>query len=137
MPGHDAIDGLEVVSVWVKVEGMAHWSDGVLTLEWSETQHIDEVSLSKVRSDVVAQSPLAIDISVDVLADATVLGAWWRPRVELRARYLDAFANVPGARPGRLILRIARRDRALAKRLVASLRAAIASHQLTATDEVP
>ncbi len=124
--GHDDIDGLDVVSLSVKVDGMAHWSEGVLTLEWAETQYIDEVSLVSVRSEVVPQPPLAVDIPVEVLAGATVVGGWWRPRVELRARYLDTFAHIPGARPGRLSLRISRQDRALAKRLVAVLQSAIA-----------
>lgn len=134
VPGHDDIDGLEVVSVSAKIDGLAHWADGVLTLEWAETQHIDEVSFARVRSDIVAQPPLAVDIPIDTLAGATVAGGWWRPRVELRARYLDAFANIPGARPGRVTLRIKRRDRALAKQLVAVLQSEIAGQALAAPD---
>ncbi len=124
--GHDDIDGLGVVSLSVKIDGMAHWSEGVLTLEWAETQYIDEVSIVSVRSEVVPQPPLAVDIPIDVLAGAVLAGGWWRPRVELRARYLDAFAHIPGARPGRVSLRIRRQDRALAKQLVALLQSAIA-----------
>lgn len=135
VPGLDEIDGLDVTSISVKVEGLAHWSDGILTLEWSETQHIDEVSFSKVRSDVVVTPPLAIDIPIDVLAKATVAGGWWRPRLELRARYVDAFANLPGAKPGRVELRLKWRDRALARQMAAALATAITNHQLaTAAD---
>lgn len=132
--GHDDIDGLEVVSLSVKVDGLAHWSDGVLTLEWAETQHIDEVSFARVRSDIVAQPPLAVDIPIDALASATLAGRWWRPRVELRARYIDAFANIPGARPGRVTLRIKRRDRGLAKQLVDALQSELTSQSLADPD---
>lgn len=125
--GHDAIEGLDVYSISVKVEGLAHWSDdAVLTVEWAETQHIDEVSFDRVRSDVVAQPPLAIDIPIDELAGAVVAGGWWRPRVELKGRYLDTFATLPGSRPGRAALWIRRRDRDRAKQLVAALVLAIA-----------
>ncbi|MFN0178223.1 MAG: hypothetical protein ACKVZ0_05450 [Gemmatimonadales bacterium] len=136
-PGQDVFEGLGVRSVSVKVEGLAHWSEGILTLEWSETQHIDEVSVTSVRSDVVVAPPLAIDIPVDVLAKATVVGGWWRPRLELRARYLDAFAHVPGAKPGRLELRIKLRDRGLAKELAADLEQSIVNHQLATAAERP
>ena len=131
VPGHDAVDGLEVVSISVKVEGLAYWAGGVLTLEWSETQHIDEVSFAAVRSDVVTQPPLAVDIEANQLSSALFKGGWWRPRIELRARYLNVFGDVPGSKPGRLLLRIARRDRALARLLVSQLTEAIANPQLS------
>ncbi len=134
--GHDAIDGLDVYSISVKVEGMASWSDGAgLTLEWAETQHIDEVSFTTIRSDVVSEPPLAIDIAVDELAGAAVLGGWWRPRIELKGRYLDTFTNVPGSAPGRVVLWIRRRDRDLAKHLASLLTRAIADHPMVPTTD--
>lgn len=122
--GHDAIDGFDIVSVSVKVDGIAYWADGMLTLEWAETQHVDEVSLSAVKSDVRSQPPLAIDIPIEVLTRARLLGGWWRPRIELEARYIETFANIPGAKPGRLALFIKRRDRSLAADIIAELEAA-------------
>ncbi len=134
--GHDAIDGLDVFSISVKVEGMAYWSDSTgLTLEWAETQHIDEVSFTRVSSDVVAQPPLAIDIAVDELAAAAVLGGWWRPRMELKGRYLDTFTHVPGSQPGRVVLWIRRRDRDLAKQLASILTRAIADRPMVSTTD--
>ncbi len=134
--GHDVIDGLDVFSISVKVEGMASWApDTGLTLEWAETQHIDEVSFARVSSDVVSQPPLAIDIAVDELAGAAVLGGWWRPRLELKGRYLDTFTHVPGSEPGRVALWIRRRDRGLANQLAATLAHAIADRALVPTTD--
>lgn len=134
--GHDVIDGLDVFSISVKVEGMASWADDTgLTLEWAETQHIDEVSFTRVRSDVVSQPPLAIDIAVDELAGVAVLGGWWRPRVELKGRYLDTFTHVPGSQPGRVALWIRRRDRNLANQLASALIQAIAGRPLVPTTD--
>ncbi|MEZ4456193.1 MAG: hypothetical protein R2882_06540 [Gemmatimonadales bacterium] len=126
VPGIDDVEGLGARSVSIKVEGLAHWDGEQLTLEWVETHHIDEVSIERVRSEVVAQPSLILDVPMDVLASAGLLGGWWRPRVELRARYLSAFANVPGAKPGRLDLRIGYRHRPVARELVALVNAAIA-----------
>lgn len=124
-PGLDDVSGLAVVSVTVRVEGLAHWTGEVLVLEWAETHHVDEVSFQKVRSDVVVQPSLTVDVPPAVLAGVEVTGGWWRPRLELRGRYLDLFVHIPGSRPGRLPLRIARRDRALARQLAAELNQAI------------
>ncbi len=124
-PGLDDVSGTAVVSVTVKVEGLAHWTGEVLVLEWAETHHVDEVSLQKVRSDVVVHPSLTVDVPPAVLASVEVTGGWWRPRLELRGRYLDLFVNIPGSRPGRLPLRIARRDRDLARQLAAELNHAI------------
>ncbi|MGE0440359.1 MAG: hypothetical protein AB7L66_03700 [Gemmatimonadales bacterium] len=126
VPGIDDVEGLGARSVAIKVEGLAHSDGEQLTLEWVETHHIDEVSIQRVRSEVVAQPGLILDVPTDVLASAACLGGWWRPRVEIRARYLSAFANVPGAKPGRLDLLIARRHRRQARELVALVSAAIA-----------
>lgn len=126
--GHDVIEGLGAFSISVKVEGMASWADDTgLTLEWAETQYIDEMSFTRVSSDVVSQPPLAIDIAVDELAGAAVLGGWWRPRVEFKGRYLDTFTHVPGSQSGRVVLWIQRRDRHLAGQLALALTQAIRS----------
>lgn len=135
VPGLDTFDLQGVHSVSARIEGRAAWDGAVLTLEWAETQTIEEVSLLRVRDEQIKQPPLAVDVPASELLGAVVRGGWWRPVVELRPRYFNAFDAIPGAKPGRLELRIARRDRSMARRLVDELDRAIAHHQLPpATD---
>ncbi|MFC1640090.1 hypothetical protein ACFL3B_04940, partial [Gemmatimonadota bacterium] len=111
VPGYDSIDSQGVVSISIKLEGLLHVRDDVVSLEWSATRKVESVSLSGIR-DEVDHSPVgACDIPVGLILEARVRGGWWAPRLELRATRLEAFEEIPSAQNGTAKLRIQRRDR--------------------------
>lgn len=124
VPGRDTIDDEGLQSVSHRVEGFLHLGDGVLTLEWTGTTQRQQVSLTELRDHVDALPVEWADIPLTWLTEVRLRGGRWRPAVELRTRRVDAFEGIPSARPGSLALRIRRRDRALALRLVAAIESA-------------
>ena len=121
VPGYDSIDSQGVVSISIKLEGLLHVLDDVVSLEWSATRNVESVSLSGIR-DEVDQSPVgACDIPVNLILEARLRGGWWAPRLELRATRLDAFDEIPSAQNGTAKLRIQRRDRENARAVCAAI----------------
>lgn len=126
-PGRDTM-GLEgIESVSYRVDGLVHVTPEGLTLEWNETRTSERFSLERTGTDVEEYELEPLELPFDHLAGAWVVGGWWWPRLELRARSLEVFEGVPGARGVTLTLRIKRRDRALARRIAAALHS---PHQL-------
>jgi hypothetical protein len=124
VPGYDAIDSQGVVSISIRLEGLLHVLDDVLSLEWTATRKVESVSLSGIR-DEVDQSPVgACDIPVSLILEARVRGGWWAPRLELRASRLEAFEKIPAAQNGTARLRIRRRDRDNARSICAAIESA-------------
>jgi hypothetical protein len=128
VPGYDSIDSQGVVSISIKLEGLLHVLDDVVSLEWSATRKVESVSLRGIR-DEVDQSPVgACDIPVDLILEARLRGGWWAPRLELRATRLDAFEEIPSAQNGTAKLRIQRRDREKARAVCAEINNASRLH---------
>ena len=124
LPGRDTLDFEGARSEWHRVQGLLHLEGDSITFEWSTTQHVEHVSLSGVHIDDEATPPELLSVPVAWIGEARVAGGWWAPRLILRARRLDAFDGMPGAVLGTVVLRIARRDRAIAAAMVAALTAA-------------
>lgn len=124
LPGRDTLNLQGARSIWHRVLGLLHFDGETVTLEWSATRHLEQVSLSGVRVQDDAEEPTLLDLPLSWIAEARVTGGWWAPRFRLRGRRLDAFDGVPGAGLGTLILKVARRDRAIARAMAASLAAA-------------
>jgi hypothetical protein len=124
LPGRDTLGFDGARSVSYRVHGLLHLEGDTFTFEWSTARHVEHVSLTRVHVDDHATPPELLDVPVTWIADARVTGGWWAPRLVLRARRLDAFDGVPGAEPGSVALRIARRDRAIAAAMVDALTAA-------------
>jgi hypothetical protein len=104
-----------------RITGLLHFTPDALYLEWVERRKIERFTLGDVGT-VHEEFPVeTLEIPIDWVASLEVAGGWWLPRVRLRARRLDAFEGIPGAEPGRLMLVIARRDRALATAFAAAL----------------
>lgn len=121
MPGSDTL-GLEGArSVSVRVEGLLRVEGASLRVEWRIVRHVEQVSLTSIDVNDESTPIESIDIPIDEIADARLTGGWWAPRLRMRARKLDAFDGVPGAGPGTIMLRIARRDRRLATTLADAL----------------
>jgi hypothetical protein len=129
VPGYDAFDAQGIVSITIKLEGLLSVSDNAITLEWKATRQIDSVSLSGV-TDEVDESPVGrCEIPVDLILEARLRGGWWSPRLELRARRLDAFENIPTAQSGIAKLRIRRLDRDRARAVCAAIEETRREHQ--------
>jgi hypothetical protein len=111
VPGHDSIDTQGVVSITIKLEGLLTLIDEAISLEWTATRQIESVSLNGIR-DEVDESPVGrCVIPVSAILEARMRGGWWAPRLELRARTLDAFEDIPTAKQGVARLKLRRSDR--------------------------
>lgn len=114
-PGTDTVGLDGIASVSYRADGLLHLGDDGITLEWTETRTTEQVSLEKIGTDT-DQLPLErLDLPMDRIAGAWLIGGWWWPRLELRARDFEDFAQVPAVRGITLRLRIHRRDRELAR----------------------
>lgn len=125
--GRDIIgfDGIE--SVTTRLDGLLYLADRAVTLEWSGTQTIQRVSLDRLGTD---KNPLPLEefqLPFSRIAGAWVLGGWWRPRLELRARHDGDLDGVPSTRGVTLSLRIRLRDRALASEVAAEILARVSN----------
>lgn len=113
-----AIAGLEGArSVSSRVHRLLHLESEALTFEWRTVGHVEHVSLASVSVDDDTTQPKWLDIPATWIADARLTGGWWASRLTLRAGRLDAFDDVPRARPGTVVRRIARRDGPIAAAL--------------------
>lgn len=120
-PGKDTIDLEGIKSVSYRLDGLLHLTDDGITLEWTETRTVEEVSLDRVGTDVDEAGTVSLEVPMERLAGAWVIGGWWWPRLELRARGFEDFEQVPGVRGVTLSLRIHRRDRALANAIAGEI----------------
>jgi hypothetical protein len=127
-PGRDTL-GLEgIKSVSYHADGMLQLNDGVLTMEWTETRTTEQVSLERIGTDVDAFPPEWLELPVDRLAGAWVIGGWWRPRLEVRVRAPEDLESVPGARGITVRLHIQRRDRRLAQAIASEIEGQVSAH---------
>ncbi|MGH7586555.1 MAG: hypothetical protein ACREMH_09935 [Gemmatimonadales bacterium] len=121
LPGRDTLglDGARSESY--RVHGLLHCDGETLTFEWSGSAHVEHVSLLGIDIDDQVSPPELWDVPVSLIAEVRITGGWGAPRLHLRARRIDAFDGIPGAKPGTISLRFRRRDRALAAALVDAL----------------
>lgn len=121
LPGSDTLGLSGARSASYRVRGLLHLEGGILTFEWSVLKHVEKVTLSGVEERDEASPPELLDVPASWVGDARLVGGWWWPRLVLRGRRLDAFDGVPGATPGFVALRVARRDRPLAAAMAAAI----------------
>jgi hypothetical protein len=122
------------------IESVSHRADGILrlteqgvTLEWAEVQTVQQVSLERVGTDVNELPPDWLELPSERIAGAWLVGGWWSPRLDLRARGMEDFEGVPGVRGVTLGLRIHRRDRPLASAIARAIASRVEARQLGAT----
>lgn len=135
VPGTDTVGFAGIKSVTYDVEGLLHLAGHTVTIEWSGTQTTEQVSLEKIGTDVDELPHDWLELPVTFISDARVLGVWWRPRFELRARRLDAFQIVPSARGATLTMKIRRLDRARAREMAVAIELAKAEATLAEAEE--
>ena len=129
-PGSDTLGFEGIESVSYRVDGLLRLADQSITLEWTGTRTTEQVSLDKVGTDVDELPPEWLELPIGRIAGAWVVGGWWRPRLELRARESGDFDGVPAARGVTLPLWIHRRDRGLARALALEIQACVAAVEL-------
>ena len=123
-----AFEGIESVSYCL--DGFLRLADQGVTLEWAGTRTSEQVSLDRIGTRVVELPLEWVELPFQRLAAAWVIGGWWWPRLELRARSVEDFDEVPTARGITLRLRIHRRDRELARAVAAEIEAGVAASVL-------
>ena len=120
-PGWDTMGFSGIESVSHRADGLLRLSDHGITLEWAEVQTVEQLSFDRVGTDVNQLPAEWLELPLDRLTGAWLVGGWWLPRLELRARSMEDFKDVPGVRGVTLTLRIQRRDRPLAQAITAAL----------------
>lgn len=125
--GRDSVGFGGVESVSFRVDGLLQVIEEGITLEWTGTRTTEQVSFEKIGTDVEELSLEWVELPFERLAGVWLLGGWWRPRLELRARGIEDFDGVPAARGVTVSLGIHRRDRALARNLGSAIAARIAA----------
>lgn len=121
VPGDDRVDLGGVHSISWQFEGLLHHLGDRLRFEWSGTRSVQSVSLSRTVDRAEPIPPEELEVPVEWIAEAVLTGALWLPGMELRARRIDAFDGIPGARGGRVSLRFKRRHLDIARRIVREL----------------
>jgi hypothetical protein len=136
IPADSRFVGMKARDTIRRVEGLLRLAGSSLTIEWSQTTEVTEVGWS-VETNRETLPPEFVRLPLAHLAEIELHDRWWWPRLELRTTALSALASVPGAAGGRLLLRLARRDRAIAAELVANVRLAQAEQALEAAENSP
>ena len=135
MSGKDSIDLRGIESVGYKVDGMLHLERGALTFEWAVDRTTETVGFTGIRTDVEKFDYEELVLPLELLAEVRLTGGFFSARrLRFRARRLDSFGGVPAAKPGRLALKIRRRDWRLAHAMVAAIEEALVDNELEYTD---
>jgi hypothetical protein len=124
MPGSDTLDLRGARSISWRVEGRLYLAGDMLGLEWTGTRRAERVSLSGVKVHTEELPVEVLEIPVEWIIDARLRTPRLAPRLELRAGRLDAFDGLPGAEPGSVTLRLARRDAARALDMIDAIQRA-------------
>jgi len=125
--GKDEFRGTHAVSTSFAFYGWLRLDGAALRIEWkgvARVQAVGPLSASDKRLPLPTET---LVVPVARLRRAELLGGWWRPRLAISARDLEALALVPSEEQGTVHFRYARRDRTAAARFAASLAAAIAA----------
>lgn len=125
--GSDTIGFEGIESVSYRLNGLLRLADRSVTLEWTGTRTTEQVSLDKVGTDVDKLPLQWFELPFGRIAGAWVIGGWWGPRLELRARGFDDLDGMPSKRGVTLRLRIQRRDRGLARAIALEIEARAAA----------
>jgi hypothetical protein len=130
------VDRGRVQSKAFQVRGVARLEDDRLTLEWSGSVEITEIqggSVRNLRHSVPAQRLVLPAVR---LAHIELRSRWWKPYIELRTTGIGPLELVPTASGGRVLLRITRRDWAMAKELVSHVQLEMADAALRDAERV-
>jgi len=115
----DWTSGTEVVFTERRVDGILRLSGDELVLELRVTEDVTTVSGSAgYQKDKKASDVAELAVPLSRIVSTKLRKWWWGPRLTVVTDSMRLFEDVPGAAPGRLDLRIARRDAPMAEMLV-------------------
>lgn len=123
--GSDVFKDFAAVSTSYRFHGMLRLDGDELTIEWSGSAQVQEVGTIEVRDEKIALPDEELTVHVSSLYRARTAGGWWRPRLILEARELNALAIVPSEEHGQVAFWYARADAREAQVLVTELTTAI------------
>ena len=135
--GFTATQSVYFVGVERRVLGMLRLDDERLVVQTSELRKHVRVSDAGYQEVTEADDVAERAIPVAAVADAQLRRRWLGWELLLTGADLRAFAGLPGAHGLELRLRVARRHRAAAAELVASLRLQIAELALRRAEAAP
>jgi hypothetical protein len=137
IPGQDAIDFKGIRSVSYRVDGLLHLVNDTLAFEWTATETTERVGFTGIHTGFDSSPIGRLEVPAGWIAEARLGWGWWRLRLNLRARRLDAFEGMPGAKAGVLTLKIRRRFRKQAKTMVAAIEHARAATPMPPLETLP
>lgn len=132
--GSDSVAWEGIESVSYRVDGLLRVADQSVILEWTGKRTTQQVSFEKIGTDVDELPSEWFELPFGRIAGAWVVGGWWWPRLELRARRLEDFDGVPATHGVTLRLRIHRRDRGLARTIATEIERRVAAAVLAHED---
>ena len=130
LPNDDSVRLSGIRSVSYQVDGLLGVDDAALTFEWVARRKVDTVGFTGVQSET-DESPVGhAEVPLEVISSVRLRGWWWAPRLEIRARELDAFDAIPTAHGSVLTLRLRNHDRHSGAAAVRAIQASVASLSL-------
>lgn len=124
--GTDEFRGVHAVSTSFRFHGLLRFDGTHLQIEWAGSARVQDVGALSIRDESLPLPMETLTLATDQLWGAELSGGWWRHRLEISAKDLDALAIVPSEDQGKVRFWYARRDRAVAIALAAALNGAIA-----------
>lgn len=123
--GADEFKDFVAISTSYKFQGLLTLEDDELRIQWAGTAHVQEVATIDVRDEKIPLPDEELILPVSELYRAKLAGGWWRPRVMLQVRTINALQMVPSEDHGVVNFWYARSDGRAAADLVSRLTSAI------------
>ncbi len=121
VPGQDALTVTLISSTRFRFRGSLTLAGDVLLIEWTGSATVDEVGARVgARSREIALPPESLSLALTAVRGLRLLGGWLWPYLEITASALGDIRIVPSEDGGVVRCFLARRDRALAARLIAT-----------------
>lgn len=124
--GKDEFDGLHALSTSFEFHGWLRLEGAALRIEWKGTARVQEVGPLSVSDERLPLPTEALVLPLVRLRRAELVGGWWRPRLAVSARDLEALALVPSEEQGTVHFWYARKEGKAAAEFAAALSSAIA-----------
>jgi hypothetical protein len=124
VPGSDEFKSFAAVSTSYRFHGFLRLDHESLTIEWGGVAQRQEVGID-VRDEKIALPDEQLVVPLSALYRARLAGGWWRPRLEVQARQVNALAFVPSEDHGTVAFWYARSDGRLAHAFATELSHAI------------
>lgn len=123
--GSDEFKDFVAISTSYRFQGLLTLENEELRIQWAGTAHVQEVETIDVRDEKIPLPDEELILPVRELYRAKLAGGWWRPRVMIQARTINALQMVPSEDHGVVNFWYARADGRAALEVVNRITAAI------------